>query len=76
VGEVSAAEAGFFREVVRDVEEGEEIACDGGVGAAAEIDGELGAEVAVVEVLDGEEEGTLAGAVHVDEGAVDVPEDE
>jgi hypothetical protein len=36
----------------------------------------VGAEVALIQIADGDEEGAFAGAVHVDEGAVNVPEEE
>jgi len=76
VFEVGAAEARFLLEAVRHLEEGEQVARDGGVGAAAEVDGQFRAEVATVEILDREQQCALARAVHVDQRAVDVPEDE
>ncbi len=76
VGKVSAAEARFLLEAMRHVEKREQVARDRGVGAAAQVDGQLLSEVAAVEFLDREQERALAGAVHVDQRAVDVPEDE
>ncbi len=59
-----------------DLDVREQVAHDRGVGAAAQVDGQLLLEIVLVGLADQLQQGALARAVHVDEGLVDVPEDE